>query len=213
MYNVLCFGDSNTWGFMPNLGTRYPRDVRWPGIVAKNLGEDFYIIEEGMNGRTCGHSDIISPQRSGMDYIYPCLISQKPLDLIIVMLGTNDTKSRYHMNAFEISKAMTALLQSIQSILHWEAIDADILLIAPTPIDERSNIEDGQVDAHSIETSRKLASYYEAVARQMGVYYMNAADHVTEVGADGIHFTPKAHAQMAKAVTAKIQEIKKAQGR
>lgn len=213
MYNVLCFGDSNTWGFMPSLGTRYPRDVRWTGVTAKNLGEDFYLIEEGMNGRTCGHSDIISPQRSGKDYIYPCLISHKPLDLIIVMLGTNDTKSRYRMNAFEISKAMTTLLQTIQSIQHWEGMNADLLLISPIPLDESCNIPDGQVDAGSIEVSRKLPSYFEAIAKQMGIHYMNAADYVTEVGDDGIHFTPKAHAQMAEAVTAKIREIRAAQGR
>lgn len=213
MYNVLCFGDSNTWGFMPGLGTRYPRDIRWPGIVQKNLGDDFYIIEEGMNGRTCGHSDIISPQRSGIDYIYPCLVSQKPLDLIIVFLGTNDTKARYHMNAYEVSLGMKNLLHFIRSHMQWEGIQADILLVAPAPLEDYSVVPNGQVDEFSVATSRKLAPFYKAIAEEMGLYFMDAADYATELGVDGIHFTPASHAKMAEAMTAKILEIKQTQGR
>lgn len=89
---ILCIGDSNTWGYIPGSGERYEKNVRWTGKLAQTLGENYEVIEEGMNGRTTAFTDKIEPGTAALDYLYPCLISQFPLDYIIVMLGTNDTK-------------------------------------------------------------------------------------------------------------------------
>ena len=95
---ILCIGDSNTWGYIPGSGERYEKNVRWTGKLAQMLGENYEVIEEGMNGRTTAFTDKIEPGTAALDYLYPCLISQFPLDYIIVMLGTNDTKTRYGVN-------------------------------------------------------------------------------------------------------------------
>ena len=76
---VLCFGDSNTWGYIPGTGGRYASDVRWTGVLKQLTG--FEVIEEGLNGRTTAFTDAVEPYRSGLDYIAPCVMSQMPLDL------------------------------------------------------------------------------------------------------------------------------------
>ena len=107
---ILCIGDSNTWGYIPGSGERYEKNVRWAGKLAQILGENYEVIEEGMNGRTTAFTDKIEPGTSALDYLYPCLISQFPLDYIIVMLGTNDTKTRYGVNIVEIGYGLDEVL-------------------------------------------------------------------------------------------------------
>ena len=94
MKEILCFGDSNTHGYMPGIGTRYPADIRWSGRLGTLLGDGYHVVEEGMDGRTTAFEDEIQPYRSALGYIDPCLKSHAPLDLVIIMLGTNDTKTR-----------------------------------------------------------------------------------------------------------------------
>ena len=90
MKTILCYGDSNTYGLMPDSPDRYPRDVRWTGILQKKLGEDYYVIEEGLSGRTTLWDDPIEEHKNGKKYLLPCLETHKPLDLVVIMLGTND---------------------------------------------------------------------------------------------------------------------------
>ena len=89
-FQILCYGDSNTWGCNPADGTRYPADVRWTGVLADSLGEEYHIIEEGLNGRTSVYEDPVEDILSGIAYFKPCLASHMPLDCVVVMLGTND---------------------------------------------------------------------------------------------------------------------------
>ena len=99
MKEILCFGDSNTHGYMPGLGTRYPIDQRWSGLLGKLLGDGYHVVEEGMDGRTTAFEDDLQPWRSALGYIGPCVKTHAPLDLIIIMLGTNDSKTRYGVSA------------------------------------------------------------------------------------------------------------------
>jgi len=85
---IVCFGDSNTWGFDPASGERFPADVRWPGVLRAQLGGGYQVIEEGLNGRTTTVDDPLQPHRNGLTYLPPCLESHKPLDLVTIMLGT-----------------------------------------------------------------------------------------------------------------------------
>ena len=96
MKHILCYGDSNTHGYIPG-GGRYDDDTRYTGILAKLLGSDYRIIEEGLNSRTSSFDDPFEPYKNGMDCLIPCLDSHKPLDLTILMLGSNDMKSRQSM--------------------------------------------------------------------------------------------------------------------
>src|SRR5271165_6929995 len=111
---VLCYGDSNTWGHNPENGLRYARDQRWPGVLRQSLGLGYDVIEEGLSGRTTVFNDPLEPYKSGKEYLPPCLRSHSPVDLVILMLGTNDVQSRYNVSALEISLGMGVLIEIIQ---------------------------------------------------------------------------------------------------
>lgn len=84
MTTILCYGDSNTYGYNPVNGLRYPKDVRWTGVLQKLLGEQYAVIEEGCNGRTTVFEDIAEPWKEGLGYLKPCLNTHKPIDLSLI---------------------------------------------------------------------------------------------------------------------------------
>ena len=104
MKEVLCYGDSNTWGYNPKTKQRYDRNTRWPCVLQRELGEEFLVIPEGQNGRTTVWDDPVEGQKNGMTYLLPCLESHKPLDLVIITLGTNDLKHRFSVTAYDIAR-------------------------------------------------------------------------------------------------------------
>jgi len=121
MKNILCFGDSNTWGFMPHkdkppikADNRFPRDVRWPGKLEKMLGDDWHIIEEGLNGRTAMFDCPMEDHRNGLKAIDFCLLSAMPVDLVILMLGTNDVKLLFDKPAYVIAQGIHRLIGRIR---------------------------------------------------------------------------------------------------
>ena len=95
MKTILCYGDSNTWGYNPATTERSSRDERWTGILRRELDDGYLVIEEGLNGRTTVWDDPIEGYKNGKEYLIPCLETHKPLDLVIIMLGTNDLKVRF----------------------------------------------------------------------------------------------------------------------
>ena len=99
MKNILCFGDSNVYGYMPGDGHRYPRDVRWTGALEQLLGPGYHVIEEGLNGRTTAFVDNLQPWSCGLGAFAAALRSHAPLNAVFIMLGTNDTKHRYGVSA------------------------------------------------------------------------------------------------------------------
>jgi lysophospholipase L1-like esterase len=103
MKTILCYGDSNTWGFNPVTQDRYPMTERWTGVLAQALGAGYHVIEEGLNGRTTLWDDPIEEWRNGKTYLLPCLWSHKPIDLVTLMLGTNDLKERFSVSAYDIA--------------------------------------------------------------------------------------------------------------
>jgi lysophospholipase L1-like esterase len=118
MKTILCFGDSNTWGFDPTSITtafpaRHPIDVRWTGVLARELGPDFRIIEEGQNGRTTVHHDPFNVARRGLDYLPACLESHKPIDLVVMMLGSNDLKAVFNVPPSEVASGAGVLARMI----------------------------------------------------------------------------------------------------
>jgi lysophospholipase L1-like esterase len=114
MTTILCYGDSNTWGYTPGTGKRYERHERWTGVLQQSLGNSAIVIEEGLNGRTTVLDDPTKPFRNGKDYLIPCLDSHAPLDLVILMLGTNDLKHRFGMSALDIGRNVATLLDMIR---------------------------------------------------------------------------------------------------
>ena len=104
--NILCFGDSNTHGYNSKTGGRFTVEERWTKLLQRKLGDDYYVIEEGLSGRTTSFEDPVFEGLSGLNAIYPCMMTHEPLDLVIIMLGTNDTKDRFNANGFIIGKGL-----------------------------------------------------------------------------------------------------------
>ena len=129
---IVAFGDSNTWGYDPATGGRFPRAQRWPSVLQRELGAEFEVIAEGLNGRTTVHDDPIEPYRNGADALPPCLMSHAPVDFVIIALGCNDLKKRFSVSAFDIAEGAGRLIALARAYgQRSDARPPKILLIAP----------------------------------------------------------------------------------
>lgn len=208
MKTILCYGDSNTYGLKSDLISRYPRDVRWTGILQKLLGEEYYIIEEGLGGRTTVWNDPIEEYKNGKAYLLPCLDSHKPLDLIIIMLGTNDLKCRFNVSPFDIGTSMENLVRTIlKSDAGLDCKAPKILLLAPVPIHSVGNIDLDQMVPDMEKRSAMLPYYYKQIAEKYNIFYIDPGDRIEINETDGIHYTEKGHRVMAELLEKKVKEI------
>jgi lysophospholipase L1-like esterase len=206
MKTILCFGDSNTWGYVPGTGQRYLRHERWPGVLQAALGPDFHVIEEGLNSRTTVMDDPTRvPGRNGLTYLGPCLHSHAPLDLVVLMLGSNDLKHRFGLSAFDIALNVTALLAAVQQSGSGVAGKAPpVLLLSPAHVGPLSALAEMFVGAE--EKSRQLARHYRAAAEQAGCCFLDAAEVVTASPIDGVHWDAAQHAALGARVAQTILE-------
>lgn len=209
---IICFGDSNTWGFNPTDGSRYDEYTRWPMVLQNLLGDEYQIIEEGQNGRTIANSDPWEwGCKCGMDYILPMVESHKPFDLLIIMLGSNDLKAKFHLPAGDIAGSMQNLLMKTKNFLHYQCgIDPKILIVAPPYLGE--NLASSpfapffDVDS-AIENSKRLAYWYELVAKQFECEFLDAATLCKAGEVDCLHLMPEGHKDLAEGIYRKILEI------
>ena len=210
MKNIVCFGDSNTHGYNPSDCSRYNSNLRWTGVVQKELGSQYHIIEEGLCGRTCVYDDPAEEGISAIDYIYPCLMSHKKIDLIIVMLGTNDTKERYSANAYVISLGMKRLIKKIQSIKDAFTNDEpNILIVAPLPIKKGILNTDMvlSLGKDCIEKSRDILPLYKDLAEQLKCHYLDISDKTECSDDDFVHLSIESHQILANELAIKIKQI------
>lgn len=206
MKNILCFGDSNTWGYVPGTGNRYPKQIRWTGLLQNLLGDSFFIIEEGLNGRTTVLDDPTRIAKNGMTYLRPCLDSQAPIDLVVMMLGTNDCKHRFGLSAFDISEGVAMLVSTIlQSGSGINGKAPQILLISPPLIVPASSKAD--LFSGAEEKSKQLAFHVQQVANNTSLHFLDAAKHCTVSAIDGIHLDEAGHLALAQAIAGKINSL------
>lgn len=205
--NILLFGDSNTWGFDPACGGRFPYRVRWTTICAEKLGENYNCIPCGMNGRTTIFDDPLKGCRNGLDALDFELQTNKPLDLLVIMLGTNDLKYTDAAGSAEglkkiIEKAVTA---NERFSLSYPVFSngAKILLISPVLITD--NLMWGF--SNGIEESEKLAKLYKQAAKDYGCFFMNAAEVTPPSKDDGVHLSADGHSKLGIKIAEKIAEI------
>lgn len=213
MKTVLCFGDSNTWGFIPESITashpsRHPHDVRWTGVLARELGQAFRVIEEGQNGRTTVHDDPFSAARNGRDVLPALLESHKPLDLVVMMLGTNDLKAVFGVTPAEIATGVKILGQLILSSDAGRAArPPKLLILCPPAIEQHPHLPDIAAKfPNAFRDSRELPRYYEAVAATLGCPSLNTQTLIA-AGSDGIHLDAAAHAVLGQAVATAVKSI------
>jgi lysophospholipase L1-like esterase len=206
MKTVLCYGDSNTWGYDPATQTRYTRDARWPGVLRKELGDDYLVIEEGLNGRTTVWDDPIELDKNGATYLRPCIQTHKPLDLVIIMLGTNDLKTRFSLPAYDIASGAGVLVDIVmESDAGIDGDAPDVLLIAPPQAVKLTSF--AEMFENAVEKSEGFAKHYRRVANEKGCHYLNAGEFVESSALDGIHLESDMQAALGKAVAAKVMDI------
>lgn len=207
---ILCFGDSNTWGAHPENDSRFPEGVRWTSLLQAELGADYRIIEEGQNGRTCELDDPVEGEKSGIKYIVPCVESQLPLDLIIVMLGTNDMKLRFARSAAEIAAGLDRLITKMRGFLQEKGASPKILLVSPIQLHPNiaatqfAEMFDGE---NGLAKSKDLASYFEQVALKHKCFFLDAAAVTTASPIDALHLDADGHRLLASAMYQKVREI------
>lgn len=210
MHNILCYGDSNTWGYTPATGERYPVDVRWTGVLQQELGAEYRIIEEGMNARTTAYEDPWSYWRNGKDALPGCLVSQKPLDLLIISLGTNDLKFTGAFGAMKGAETLISVANMVQnkkesSLVFPEGVK--ILVVSPIELGEGIDSQIDSVFCGKVEESRKFSAYFERMCDRNNVYFLDAAKYAKPSPTDNIHMEPESHAALAKAIAEKVREI------
>ena len=211
MKTLLCYGDSNTWGYIPGSATRYARHQRWTGVLQCSLGGDFVVIEEGLNSRTTVLDDPTKPFKNGKDYLVPCLDSHAPLDLVILMLGTNDLKHRFGMSAYDIGTNVATLLGLVkQSACSCSGDAPQVLLLAPPPVGKLTPV--GSTNFPEIfhgaeEKSRILGQIYRKFAQEAGVAFLDTSEVIVSSDVDGIHFEADEHRKLGGAVARQVKQL------
>ena len=207
---VLCFGDSNTYGqtSADRPASRFGPTERWPGVMRAALGPHWMVIEEGLSGRTTVHPDPIEGAwLNGRAYLTPCVLSHRPLDVIILMLGTNDLKARFHSPSNEIATGMRVLIEDIRRL------DAgpggampEVILVSPPPV--RRDLRGWEpVFEGAYDKSRELAAAYESVADLTEVHYFDAGSVARSAEVDGFHLDQDSHAALGEAMAEQVRQI------
>lgn len=207
MKTILCYGDSNTYGYVPETGLRYPRNVRWTGVLQELLGEEYSVIEEGCNGRTTIFDDPLEGWKNGRDYLKPCLNSHKPVDIVIMMLGSNDLKRCFHASAEDIAAGAEILVKDIIEFTgNKQGFVPRIILVSPPEIGEdiRSSAFYGSFDEDAILRSRAFSAYFRKVALANECEFVDAAEHIKPSTVDSLHLTAEGHRRLAEVLRDKI---------
>lgn len=212
MKNILFFGDSNTWGYNPENGGRYAYDERWTSIADELLGEEYHCIAAGLNGRTTVFDDPWKCCRNGRDALDIELQTHKPLDLVVIMLGTNDLKFvDAHRSARGVETIVIMAKMANERFSHSSPVfpdGAQVLLVSPILIHEKSeNNDEADLMPDGHNESKRFAPLYKAVAERNGVHFLNAADFAYPCDIDCEHLTREGHAALGKAIAEKVAEI------
>ena len=210
MKHILCFGDSNTWGYSPQDGSRFSPDVRWTGVLQKTLGTDYRIIEEGLNGRTTfinEEGEDARPFRSGSDVLQIILESHRPLDFVIIMLGTNDLKVEFNLSAEEIAKGAKELCETVLNSEYLADNIPQVLLISPTLIGSTIMPDQEEFFNQAREKSHRFAEHYQKAASDLGIHFLDAAKIVTPSEGEGVHWDADQHIKFGKELSVKIKEL------
>ncbi len=206
--NILCFGDSNTWGADPSGGPRFDRKTRWPCILQNELGAGCHVVEAGLCGRTTVWDDPIEGHKNGLQQLIPILKSHEPLDLVIIMLGTNDLKTRFSVSALDVANSVWRLVQIVLSCCYPPTGDApEVLVVCPPPFAPLESAPFREMFVGGEEKSHQLFEAFKAISKQRDFQLFNAADVLKSSLSDGIHFEPQEHMKLGRALAAEVLKL------
>lgn len=203
MKTILCYGDSNTHGAVSVNGERFKWEERWPNILGKLLGNGYDVKESGVDGRTTAYTDPVGGEElNGLSHLSAAMLTHAPLDLLILMLGTNDTKEYFHLSVAQIAQGMEKLIVKAQSMDCWRNAVPEILVIAPAPILPGYETKDSfyYLGNGCAEKSAALAPVYERLSRLKKCEFFDASSIAEINSEDHIHLTREGHQALARSV-------------
>ncbi|MFC0015038.1 MULTISPECIES: GDSL-type esterase/lipase family protein [Allobacillus] len=207
---IVCFGDSNTWGLNAETMKRFPENVRWTGLLQEKLSDEYQVIEEGLPGRTSVVDDPLLEGMNGIDYIVPCIKSHAPVELLIIMLGTNDTKERFGLTAHNIAQGITRLAKKAQEA-HEEIYDKalQVLVIAPPMIGshyKKTEVRKSMGDNCDIKSS-ELPGFLKEFVTNTNIFFLDASKEVVMNEIDYMHLDENGHKQLSELVLKKVRYV------
>lgn len=214
--HILCFGDSNTHGYCADPsdcadgGIRFNESERWAMVLQQKLGEEYLVTEDGLSGRTTCFQDPLHEGLDGLSYLTPFLMAHEFVDLLIIMLGTNDVKERFGVTAAEVAIAMGRLVNKAKATFCWGDKAPNILVIAPPPIgDGMYASQVGQtMGPNCAAKSRELARYYREQCDLLKVHFLDAGGLGCEFNqVDFMHLTKKGHAVLAEKLAELVPQL------
>lgn len=209
---VLCFGDSNTWGYIPGSGQRLEETERWTGVCQQFLGEDYIILEDGANGRSTNVDDPDAPCTNGKTALCFSLYAQRPLDLVVLMLGTNDLKTGGAEAAAHGTEELLTILERADELLGDKQPvfreGAKVLLVAPLPLHPaiKEKFPESTV-ADKAEESERIAELYRKLAKERDAWFLNAGQYAQRSAIDCVHMEVQSHKSLGTAIAEKIRSI------
>lgn len=206
MKRVLCFGDSNTWGFNASDGSRFSKDIRWTNKLNQLLGNDYIVINEGLNGRTAKSDDPIDPKRNAYKFVESILHQHMPIDLFIIMLGTNDTKSHFGLSSYEIADNIIQVTNKVNEILNNNNTqDYKILVVSPPPLGALFDIDEDAQGA--INKSLALGNELKEMVSTYNYGFLDFNGLVEMQAPDYMHLNKETHDDIAEIIYKKVIEL------
>lgn len=202
---VLCYGDSNTWGSDPETGGRFGHDVRWPGVLRRALGDGYWVIEEGLGGRTTVRDDPIEgAHKNGRTYLRACLESHRPIDLMTIMLGTNDLKARFAASASDIAQGAASLAEeALRSGCGPGGGAPVVVLVSPPSLGRLTDM--AEMFEGGGEKSHLFPGHYRRFAEQYGCGFLDASEVIVSSDLDGIHLEAAEHRKLGEVVADRVR--------
>lgn len=206
MKTVVCFGDSNTWGLDPATGDRFASELRWTGVLQRGLGPGVRVIEEGLNDRTTNVDDPVVPDRNGATHLPSRLLSHRPIDLLVLMLGTNDLKARFQRSASDIAESAARLAGIARgSLCGPRGQPVSTLLVAPPPVREIGLC--AEMFAGAEAKARRLGSLYPQFAAWFGAQSFDAGAVAQVSELDGVHLDADSHRRLGDALAQVVGQL------
>jgi len=228
--SILCYGDSNTWGYVPcsinDITTqlkRFDRQERWPGLLQIALGEEYYVIEEGLNSRTTNIDTATVPRlssaaeipidRNGMNYLPACLYSHAPIDLVILALGGNDLKTAFNRSADDVKAGLNSLIDIIKQSMFGPSFQSPpkILIISQPPplllVEEVKDENNNFLYSGMVEKAKLLIPLYAELAKESQSYFLDISRHIKPSQIDGVHYDKASHGKLAEIIFKEVVRI------
>lgn len=204
---ILCYGDSNTWGYDPETNARFPRSIRWTGVLQRLLGNEYEVISEGLCGRTFVAEEPNKPHRVGITHLHALIESADPIYCVAIMLGTNDIKNTFNLSVEQIANHLAQTIELIRSDkLDIETI-SKILVVCPPPVNKPAKGDLDERMVRGLELSRLLPNSYKKVAEENSCDFLNAGDYTSFGKIDGYHLDAEGHLKLAQALYKWLQKI------